>query len=100
MWSACFPPAVTTTSAGTPRRPPLAGVALRDGRPELTDAGGVRVAREVGPDRRDRGLLDEAGSRKIRLAGAEVDDVHAPGAQGRGGLQDLERRGAGDAGCA
>ena len=64
----------------------VAGMALDDGLAHVGDAGDDRVAREVGLDGGDGRVLDVARGGEVRLAGAEIHQVGALGAQ-LGGLR-------------
>ena len=59
----------------------VGGVALDDGAANVWDAGHDGVAGEVGLDGGDGRVLDVAGRGEMRLAGAEVDEVDALGAE-------------------
>jgi hypothetical protein len=59
----------------------VAGVTLNDGLAHLGDAGDDGVSREVFVDGLDRGVFDVARGREVGLAGSEVDQLHAGGAQ-------------------
>ena len=63
----------------------VAGVALHDGLANLGDAGDDGVAREVGFNGGDGRVLDVARRGEMRLAGAEIDQLRALGAQLGGG---------------
>ena len=72
----------------------VAGVALDDGLAHVGNAGHDGVAGEVGFDGGDGGVFDVARRGKMRLAGAEIDQVGALGAQfgGLGGRQPWLRK--------
>ena len=59
----------------------IEAIALRDGIAQLEDTGGRRVLGEVRIERVVSRLLDVLGRGEVRLAGAEIDDVHTGTAQ-------------------
>ena len=79
--SASLPPVVKMASSMRVVRAEVAGVALDDGLAHVGNARHDGVAGEVGLDGGDGGVLDVARSGEVGLAGAEIHQVGALGAQ-------------------
>ena len=75
---------------GCERDAVVGAVALADRLPQLEDAGRGRVLREVLVERGVRGVLHVLRRREVRLAGAEIDDVHALAAESIGLCRHLQ----------
>ena len=79
--SASLPPVVKMASSMRVVGAEVAGVALHDGLAHVGNAGHDGVAGEVGFDGGDGRVLDVARRGEMRLAGAEIHQVDALGAQ-------------------
>ena len=79
--SASLPPVVKMASSMRVVRAEVAGVALDDGLAHVGNARHHGVASEVGLDGGDGRVLDVARSGEVGLAGAEIHQVGALGAQ-------------------